>query len=69
MSVGSVSGAYGTFSTRSLQQAPEAAEVQQGGRDNDGDSDDGGSSAVNAALAPTVNASGQTIGQIINVTA
>lgn len=69
MNVGSASSAYGNFSTQAFQRTPEAAEVQKSGRDNDGDSDDGGASTVKSAPAPTVNTNGQKIGQIINVSA
>lgn len=48
-----------------VQKQPESAEMQKVGRDNDGDSDD--TSA--APAAPTVNMTGQKIGQIISVTA
>ncbi len=46
----------------------ETAEVHIAGRDakDDGDADDRGSTAVKA---PTVNASGQKIGTVINVSA
>ncbi|MCW8809223.1 MAG: hypothetical protein OQK79_14105 [Rhodanobacter sp.] len=48
-------------------RTPEAAEV---GADHDGDGDDSAKvAAAPPAPAPTVNASGQTIGQTINVKA
>jgi len=68
MDVGSVSSTYGSSQAQALQRTQEAAEVKKGGRDNDGDSDDGGVKAASAPL-PTVNTSGQKIGQVINVTA
>jgi hypothetical protein len=67
MNVGSVGSTYSP-NAQALQRQPEAAEVQKAGRDNDGDSDDGGSKAVQAP-APTVNLNGQKLGQVINVTA
>ena len=69
MSVSSVNSSNGNLSTPASRPAPEAAEVQKGGRDNDGDSDDGGAGAVKSAPSPSVNMNGQTIGKIINVTA
>ncbi|MBI3524225.1 MAG: hypothetical protein HY066_06805 [Betaproteobacteria bacterium] len=69
MNIGSVGSSYSGLTTQASQRTPEAAEVHKGGRDNDGDSDDGGVKAVKAAPAPTVNASGQKIGQVINVSA
>jgi hypothetical protein len=42
---------------------------KKAGGDNDGDSDDGGAKAVQAAPKPTVNLNGQKIGQLINVSA
>jgi hypothetical protein len=69
MNVGSVSTTYGNSSSQAMQRIPESAEVTKAGGDNDGDADDGGAKAVQAAPAPTVNLSGQRIGQLINVTA
>jgi hypothetical protein len=68
MSVGSVSNTQVSSPVQATQRATEGAEVKKGGRDNDGDSDDGGVKAV-AAPAARTNASGQTVGQIINATA
>jgi hypothetical protein len=64
-----VSSAGSTMSMQSPQRKPEAAEVRQAGGDHDGDADDGGAKAVRSAPAPTVNTSGQKLGQVINVTA
>ncbi len=47
-----------------VQWKAESAEVNPGGRDQDGDADDGG-----AAVRPTVNAGGQKLGQMVNVKA
>jgi hypothetical protein len=69
MNIGSISSTSGNFSAQAPQRTPEAAEVQKSGRDNDGDSDDGGAGTVKSVQPPTVNMSGQKIGQIINVTA
>jgi hypothetical protein len=67
MNVGLVGSAVSP-NTQALQRQPEAAEVQKAGRDNDGDTDDGGSKAVQKP-APTVNLNGQKLGQVINVAA
>ena len=64
-----VSAAGSTLSMQSMQKSPEAAEVKKAGGDHDGDADDGGVKAVKAAPAPTVNTSGQKLGQLINVAA
>jgi hypothetical protein len=69
MDVGSVGSSYINFQTQALQRTPEAAEAKTAGPDNDGDSDDGGAKSVQAAPAPTLNLSGQKIGQVINVVA
>jgi hypothetical protein len=66
MSISSVGSSTGNAP---IQQAPEAAEVKKVGGDNDGDSDDRGAKAAQAPLAPSVNTSGQKIGQVINVRA
>ena len=50
-----------------VKQQPESAETQKVGRDNDGDTDD--ASAAPAPPGPTVNMSGQKVGQIISVAA
>jgi hypothetical protein len=68
MNVGSVSSSSGGSPAQAIQRATEGAEVKKGGRDNDGDSDDGGVKAV-APPAARTNANGQTVGQIINATA
>lgn len=52
--------------TQANPRAPEASEVKRA-RDKDGDSDDGvATKAAKPAPAPTVNTSGQKIGQLIN---
>ncbi len=50
------------------QSTPPASAEVRGEKENDGDSDDGGLSKVNAAK-PTVNTSGQAIGTTISVIA
>ncbi len=67
MNVGSV-GSANSPGAQALKPQSEASEVQKGGRDGDGDSDDGSSKPVQAP-APTVNMNGQKIGQIINASA
>ena len=68
MSVGSIGSSYGNVQTQSTQPKAEAAEVQQGGGDHDGDSDDNGAKAVSSPK-PTVNIDGQKLGQVINAVA
>jgi hypothetical protein len=63
-----VGAATSTYSSQALQRMPEAREVK-GAADNDGDSDDGGTKAIKAASAPTVNTSGQAVGTLINAVA
>lgn len=63
MNIGSV-GRPSTY--QPTQRTPEATEIK-GAPDHDGDSDDSGASQ--AAIAPTVNTNGQTIGQLINAIA
>ena len=70
MNISTVGGSsYSNLQTQAVQRSPEAAEVKKAGGDNDGDSDDGGIKTAQAAPAPTVNLSGQKIGQFINVAA
>ena len=54
---------------QAAQRTSEATEGKRPGGDHDGDADDGGAKAVKAAPAPTVNTSGQKLGQFINVAA
>jgi hypothetical protein len=66
MSISSVSGASSAAHTQAVQRQPEAAEVKKPGPD--GDKDDG-ASKVQPEPAPSVNTSGQVVGQVINTTA
>lgn len=66
MSIDSVGGASSATYTQTVQRQPEAAEVKKSGPD--GDKDDG-ASKVQPDPAPSVNASGQLVGQVINTTA
>ena len=50
-------------------RSPEASEVQKAGPDHDGDSDDHGAQAVIAPPAPSISATGQKLGRVINATA
>lgn len=68
MSIGSVGGTSNAAYAQAVQRQPEAAEVKRPGPDGDGDKDDG-ASKVQPDPAPSVNASGQVVGQIINTTA
>lgn len=69
MTVVSVGGTNGNFTPQAVQRTPEAAEVRKAGGDHDGDADDGGTTAVKTAPAPSVNLNGQTVGQHIDVSA
>jgi hypothetical protein len=68
MYIGSVGSTYGNVRPQAAQPKAEAAEVRSAGGDRDGDSDDGGRNAVSSPK-PTVNLSGQKIGQVINAVA
>lgn len=65
-SVGSSAVAQQYHLPQSVSKGGEAGEV---GPDVDGDADDSASRAASVAPKPTVNSSGQTIGQLINVKA
>ena len=66
MNIGSVGSVYGSYSP----QAPQPSQVTaQGGRDNDGDSDGSSTKVVASTPAQAVNANGQKVGQVINVSA
>ena len=69
MDVNAVSSDVSSLLAQSAQKTPEAVEVRKTGGDNDGNSDDRGAKAAQAALAPSVNSSGQKTGQIVNVSA
>ena len=64
-----VSSAYihSNLTTQTTSRNSEQTEVQKSGGDNDGDSDDGAKSTVTSI--PTVNSNGNTLGQLINVSA
>jgi|APMI01.1.fsa_nt_gi hypothetical protein len=68
MSIGSVGGASNAAYTQAVQRSPEATEVKKPGPDGDRDKDDG-ASKVQPSPAPSVNSSGQVVGQVINTTA
>ena len=51
------------------QHVAKGGESREIGPDVDGDADDTGPRATAAAPTPTVNASGQTVGQLINTKA
>ncbi|MBB3261751.1 hypothetical protein F4827_006625 [Paraburkholderia bannensis] len=65
-SIGNNSVARQYYQTQNIPKGGEAGEV---GPDMDGDADDGGARATPPASTPTVNSSGQTIGQLINIRA
>lgn len=69
MSISSIGSSQYGHSVQQAQQSTQASEVRETGPDRDGDSDDMAAKAVQAASAPTSNASGQQIGTLINVTA
>lgn len=68
MAISSVSPNISNQVSNIKQSTPPADAEVRGEKENDGDSDDGASSKVNAAK-PTVNTSGQSIGTTISVTA
>jgi len=65
----SIAGVSGNSSIQSAQRSPEAAMLQTGSKELDGNSDETGVSNVKPVEAPTVNTSGQLVGQIINIKA
>lgn len=69
MSVSSISNTNNNIATQAPQRTAEASETKKGGRDNDGDADDGGAGTVKPAPPSSVNLNGQTVGQLVNVTA
>lgn len=69
MTIGSIGSTYGVSATQALPRNAEAAEVNKGGGDSDGDTDDGGAKVAQLKPGPTVNMSGQKLGQFINVAA
>lgn len=74
MNVDSVSTTGSTFtdaSAQAVQQArhQEATETRKAGQENDGNSAEKSASIVSSAPSPSVNTSGQKVGQVINVTA
>ena len=71
MSISSIgSSSANALYSPTVQPKAEAGEAQKAGRDavNDGDSDDGAASAVQAPT-PSVNLNGQTVGALINAVA
>jgi len=69
MNIGSVGSSQGTSSTQTLQRKSEATEAKKIGPDNDGDADDGGAKKLQSTPTPSVNTSGQAVGQVIDVKA
>ena len=69
MSISSVGSTYTPMVSSMTSRTPEGSEVNTGGRDNDGDSDNSAAKVTQAAPTPTVNLSGQKIGSIISVSA
>ena len=69
MNIGSIDSKIGSHATPASLSKPEAAVTQKSGRDKDADTDEGGAKSVKAEPAPTVNLSGQKLGQVINVSA
>ncbi len=69
MAISSIASGHNNIAA--VQAPPQAQRVRKA--EADGDRDDGGSKAVQAAKvappAPSVNTSGQVVGQILNVTA
>ena len=69
MNVGSVNSAYGNVATQATQRKPDTAAVRNNGAGNGVKPQNGGANGVNSTPSPTVNTSGQTVGQVINVKA
>lgn len=68
MAIGSVGSGSNYVSQAQPQPQTHAERVAE--KENDGDRDDGGMAvAMSAAVRPTVNTSGQTVGSIISVRA
>ncbi|MDR3738264.1 MAG: hypothetical protein P4L40_04510 [Terracidiphilus sp.] len=69
MTISSIGNSHISTQFQTPQNASRSGEAGEVGPDVDGDADDGGRKAVPASAAPTVNSSGQTVGQLINVKA
>lgn len=70
MNISTISSNSSSLVTQTGQQTTATAEAQKGGGENDGkNSDDGSVTANQVAPAPTVNMSGQKIGQVISTSA
>jgi hypothetical protein len=69
MTISSIGSSHINTQLQAPQNASKGGEAGEVGPDVDGDADDGGRKAVPASPAPTVNSSGQTVGQLINVKA
>lgn len=67
MTISSISAQTAGLTAQSAQYASRGNEAREVGPDHDHDADDGGRAV--AAPSPVVNASGQTIGGTVNVTA
>ena len=67
MTISSIGAQVAGFAAQSAQHASSGNEAREVGPDRDGDADDGGNAVSRAASV--VNASGQTIGGTISVTA
>lgn len=68
MNIGTLGNSHSTYSSPAIQRQPETSEAKTNAPDRDGDADDG-SKTISKAPAPTVNLSGQSVGQLINAVA
>jgi len=66
MSINSVGS---SLQSQIVQSALQTTQVSKAGGDNDGDSDGSSAKAAQGPATPTVNLSGQKIGQIISTSA
>jgi hypothetical protein len=69
MTISSIGNSHISTQFQAPKNASKSGEAGEVGPDVDGDADDGGRKASLASAAPTVNSSGQTVGQLINVKA
>ncbi len=69
MSISAISGVSGNLSAQAAQSTQEAPAVQTGSRDSERDPDEMRVTEQKGPPTPTVNTSGQTVGQVINVKA
>lgn len=69
MSIGSIGGSLMNSALQATAATPKGGESREVGPDHDGDADDGGAKAAQASTGPSVNLSGQTVGQLFSAIA